>query len=166
MGAYDTHNYARLVILVAAGRLPGVPTGSLPFCHAREVAKAHLAAFERGRKGQNYLLGGTDARFLELVREIGAALGKPVPRRPTPAWILRAMGRLGALRGALSGTQPTLTPEVVFQVTRDMSCDCTKATRELGYRATPLRAMVGECVDWLAAEDMLPGVQSAGHSRK
>jgi nucleoside-diphosphate-sugar epimerase len=161
IGAYDTHNYARLVTLVAAGRLPGVPPGSLPFCHVREVAKAHVAAFDCGRKGENYLLGGTDARLLELVREIGAATGRAVPQRPTPAWALLVMGKLGALRGVLSGRQPTLTPEMVLQATRDVSCDSAKAMRELGYRAVPLREMVHDCVQWMAAEGLLPGVQSA-----
>lgn len=165
LGPYDTRNYARLATLVATGKLPGVPPGALPFCHVREVVRAHVAAFERGRRGENYLLAGTDASFLELVREIGAALGKPVPSRPTPAWVLRIMGTLGALRGALTGTQPTLTPETARQAARELSCDCSKAVRELGYRAVPLREMVEDCVGWMIAEGLLPGVQSAPRSR-
>jgi len=161
LGPYDTRNYARLVMLVAAGKLPGVPPGALPFCHVREVARAHVAAFESGRKGENYLLGGTDASFVELVREIGAALGEPVPARPTPAWVLHVMGAIGALRGAISGQAPTLTPETALQATRELTCDCSKAMRELGFRAMPLREMVGDCVAWLAAEGLLAGVQSA-----
>ena len=161
LGPSDTRNYARLVTLVAAGKLPGVPPGALPFCHVREVARAHVAAFEHGRRGENYLLGGADASFLELVRAIGAALGKPVPARPTPAWVLQVLGAFGALGGVLSGKQPTLTPEMVLQATRELTCDCSKATRELGYRAVPLREMVDDCVAWLAAEGRLPGVQSA-----
>lgn len=161
LGPYDTRNYARLVMLVAAGKLPGVPPGALPFCHVREVARAHIAAFEHGRRGENYLLGGTDARFLELVREIGAALGRPVPSRPTPGWVLYIIGALGALGGALSGAVPTLTPETARQATRELTCDSSKAVRELGYRAVPLREMVGDCVAWLAVEGRLPGVQSA-----
>jgi dihydroflavonol-4-reductase len=155
LGPYDTRNYARLVKMVAAGTLPGVPPGALPFCDVREVAKAHVVAFERGSRGENFLLCGTDASFLELVREIGAALGKPVPSRATPAWVLRALGALGALRGALTGTEPALTPEMARQAARELTCDCSKAMRELGYRAVPLRDMVGDCVRWLAAEGLL-----------
>jgi nucleoside-diphosphate-sugar epimerase len=162
LGRYDTRNYARIVMHVAAGTLPGVPPGSLSFCHAREVAKAHLAAFEQGGIGENYLLGGTDASFVELVREIGAALGRTTPARPTPAWILHVLGAFGALQGRLTGRQPLLTPEAARMVTRDVSCDSSKATRELGYRAVPLGEMVGECVAWLATEGLLPGVSPAG----
>lgn len=155
IGRYDTRNYARLVTLVAASKLPGVPPGSLSFCHAREVARAHIAAATRGRAGENYLLGGTDARFLELVREIGAALGRPVPSRATPAWLLRSLGALGALRSALTGRPPTLTPESARMVSRDVFCNCDKAARELGFRPVPLAEMVADCVGWLTAEGFL-----------
>ena len=165
LGRYDTRNYARLVTMVASGTLPGVPPGSLSFCHAREVARAHVAAAAQGRTGENYLLGGTDASFLELVREIGAALGKPVPRRATPGWVLRLLGALGAARGALTGKPPVLSPEAARMATRVVSCDCAKATRELGFQAVPLGEMVRDCVAWLAAEGMLPGVESRGSTR-
>jgi len=160
IGAYDTRNYARLFRLVATGGLPGVPPGALSFCHAREVARAHVAAAEHGRPGENYILGGTDATLLELVREIGAALGKAVPSRPTPAWLLRVVGALGALRGALSGRAPEITPEVVRMGLRSFSCDASKAVRELGFRVVPLRDMVADCAAWMAAEGHLPGVES------
>jgi nucleoside-diphosphate-sugar epimerase len=161
IGPYDTRNYARVVTLVAAGKLPGVPPGSLSFCHVREVAQAHLAACERGRRGENYLLAGTDARVFDLVREIGAALGKPVPRRTTPAWVLRVLGALGALQGRLTGREPALTPEAARMVTRSVSCDSAKAIRELGYRTVPLGEMVRDSVAWLASEGLVPGVESA-----
>jgi len=62
--------------LVEQRRLPGVPPGRAWFCHAREVAAAQVAAFERGRSGHHYLLGGTDATFLELAQQIGERLGR------------------------------------------------------------------------------------------
>jgi nucleoside-diphosphate-sugar epimerase len=164
VGRYDTRGWARLVTMVAAGTLPGVPPGARSFCHVREVARAHVAAVERGRAGENYLLGGTDASFPELVREIGAALGRRVPARATPAWVLRAMGAVSALHGALTGKQPTLTPEAVRMVTGKMSCDSSKAVRELNFRAAPLAEMVADCVRWMTAEGLLPGVESPGRA--
>jgi len=35
----------------------------------------------------------------------------------------------------------------------------------VGFRAVPLREMVADCVAWLAAEGLLPGVQSARRSQ-
>jgi nucleoside-diphosphate-sugar epimerase len=160
VGRYDTRNWARLVTMVAAGTLPGAPPGVRSFCHVREVALAHVAAAELGRTGENYLLGGTDASFLEFVREIGAALGRPVPARATPAWVLHILGAFGELQGRLTGRPPTLTPEAVRLVTGDMTCDCSKAMRELAYRARPLGEMVADCVGWLSAEGLLTRTRS------
>src|SRR5207244_2429844 len=70
IGPYDRHNWARLILLAAAGKLPTIPPGRGSFCHATEVARAHLAAAERGRTGENYILAGADASFADVFRTI------------------------------------------------------------------------------------------------
>ena len=155
LGRYDRTGWARIIRLVHERRLPGVPSGKASFCHAAEVARAHIAAAERGRRGENYLLGGTDASFLELVRVIGEVAGRPVPARPTPARLLRFAARVQTLLAAVTGKRPALTPETVGLMTREMQCDSGKAVRELGYRAAPLSAMVRESYDWLRQEGFI-----------
>ena len=155
IGAYDTHTWARLFRQVWQGTLPGVPPGRVSFCHSREVARAHVAAFEKGRCGENYLLGGTDASFLELIQIIGQVSGRRVPSRPRPVRLLRLAGRLGQWRSYWTGKPPVLTPETVAMVTREMFCDCSKAQRELGFQVVELRTMVEECFDWLSQERLL-----------
>ena len=155
IGPRDSTGYARLFRLVHSGTLPGVPTGSLSFCHVREVAKAHIAAMERGRRGERYLLGGADASLQELVALIGALCRRPVPGKPTPAWLLRMVAGAGALVSNITGRQPTVTPEAALMVTRSLFCDCGKAVRELGYLAVPLREMVEDCYKWMQQEGLL-----------
>lgn len=154
-GPYDTSSWARLIRLIYTGKLSGVPPGALSFCHAREVAKAHIAAAERGRTGENYLLGGTDATFLRLVQAIGEATGRKVPDKPAPAAALLAASRVGNWMSYLTGKPPSLTPEMVAMATRTMYCDSAKAERELGFRAESLRAMVEASVSWLRQEGFL-----------
>jgi dihydroflavonol-4-reductase len=155
VGRYDTSGWAQVLLRIDSGKLPGVPPGGGSYCHARAVAQAHVAAAERGRRGENYLLGGADATFLEFVRTAGELLGRPVPARTTPGWILALMGRLGAWTAFVTGREPSLTPEMAATVSREIYADCTKAQRELGYAATELRAMIGESVAWLASEGLL-----------
>lgn len=155
VGPYDSRGWARVIKLVHAGRLPGVPSGEASFCHAREVAKAHLAAAERGRSGENYLLGGADASYLEMVRTVGEVVGRPVPSRPTPAVVLKAMARLSHWASLASGREPTLTPEIAALVTRRLFCDCGKAEAELGFEPVPLRPMFEDSYRWLVEEGLL-----------
>ncbi len=155
VGAYDRTGWARAIRLVAADKLPGVPPGIASFCHVAEVAKAHIAAAERGGTGENYLLGGVDAPFLELIQIAAKIAGKKVPDKASPAWLLRIVGRVGHWLSFLTGKPPTLTPETVGLVTRRLVCDCSKAERELGYKAVPLNVMVEESYNWLEAEGLL-----------
>lgn len=155
MGPYDAVNWVRMIRLVCEGRLPGVPPGRMSFCHVDEVARAHIAAVERGRRGENYLLGGTDAPLAELVRVIGEVAGKPVPTRVTPAWLLRAVGQAGEWVSQVTGREPRFTPESARMATRHLHCDCSKAERELGFRPVPLRRLVEDSYAWLKAERLI-----------
>jgi dihydroflavonol-4-reductase len=155
IGPYDTSGYARLFRLVATGKLPGVPPGSLSFCHVREVAKAHIAAAERGRTGERYLLGGADASVLELVQIIGKLAGRPVPDKPSSAFLLKLVGAAGDFAARFTGKPPTLSSEAAALVTRKLFCDCSKAKRELGFQPVALRSMAEDCYRWMKQEGLL-----------
>jgi nucleoside-diphosphate-sugar epimerase len=157
IGPYDTANYARLFRMVHQGTLPGVPPGSLSFCDAREVAKAHIAAAERGRTGERYLLGGADASLLEFVKLIGELAGKPVPDKAKPAWLLKSVAAAGEWVSLLTGKEPRLTRDAATMATRTLYCDCSKAVRELGFRPVPLRTMAADCYAWMKQEGRLDG---------
>jgi len=155
MGPYDTVNWVRMIRMVIAGKLPGVPPGSMSFCHVDEVARAHITAVARGRRGENYLLGGTDAALADLVRVIGEVAGVAPPTRVTPAWLLRAVGQAGEWASLATGREPRLTPEGARMATRHLHCDCGKAERELDFRRVPLRRLVEDSHAWLKAEGLL-----------
>ncbi len=155
IGRYDTRNYARLFRMVAQGTLPGVPTGALSICHAIEVARAHVAAADRGRCGENYLLGGADSTIIELVRVIGTRAGRPVPRRPTPPWLLHLVAFANEARARFTGAEPALTLDGARLMSAGRRCDCGKAIRELGYRPATLEVMVDDCYTWMQAEGEL-----------
>lgn len=154
-GPYDTGSWAQLIRLIYTGALPGVMPGALSFCHSQEVARAHVAAADRGRTGENYLLGGTDASFAELVGTIGEVLGRPVPQRRLAPAVLYLVSRAGHWASYVTGRAPRITPEMVGMATREIYCDSSKAQRELGFRIVALRTMVQGAVDWLRREGFL-----------
>ena len=145
IGPFDFHGWSQLFILIDRQKLPGVPPASHSFCHVREVARAHIAAYYKGKKGNNYLLGGADPDFITLAGEIGRILGKPTPQRTTPAWLLRIIGRLSHWASYITRKEPDLTPEKAFLVTHNELCSSQKAERELGYKAASLQSMLEEC---------------------
>jgi len=155
LGPGDRHNWSRMIRLVDTGKLPGIPPGGGAFSDVREVARAHVQAFHHGRPGQRYLLGGENIAFLELVRMTGEILGRKVPARASPAWLLRAMARLYETRSMLSKKEPDLTPESAAMITQHIDCDSSRAQRELNYRFTPPRDLLLDTISWMRENGML-----------
>jgi nucleoside-diphosphate-sugar epimerase len=149
LGPGDRHNWSTMLRMVQRGKLPGVPPGGGSFADVREVAKAHVEAFHRGAKGETYLLGGEDASFLELIHLAGELLGKNVPARATPGWVLRSAARVKSVLAGVTGKEPDLTPESADIVIHHIHCDSSRAQRELGYRFTPIRTLLQDTIDWL-----------------
>lgn len=155
LGRYDTSNWARMITLVDRGELPGIPPGAGSFCHAEEVAKAHIAAAERGRSGANYLLGGTDASFLEVITTIGELLAKPVPRKAVAPMVFKLVARVEVLKASVSGKEPKITPESAAMVLEHPKIVSARAEDELAYRHVPLRTMLTDAVSWLRGEGLV-----------
>ena len=149
MGRYDDHGWGRMIVLVHRRKLPGIPPGAGSFCHAEAVADAMIAAATRGRIGENYLLGGADATFVEVIATIGRLTGRTVPRRAMPAFAIRAVARAKAGLAALTGREPDVTPEAAEMVLAHPRIVSTKARDELGYRPTPLGPMIEDAYRWL-----------------
>ena len=155
VGRYDTHGWARMIEMTVRGKIPGVPPGGGSFCHAAAVAEAMIAAAERGRLGQNYLLGGAEASFLEVFRIIGKLTGKKVPKRAMPAAALKLYARLVTGIGAITGREPQITPDIAALVTSDTHVDSARAKAELGYRMVALEAMLADAHGWMKGEGLL-----------
>jgi dihydroflavonol-4-reductase len=155
LGPGDTHNWSRLFVLVDRGQLPGVPPGSGSFADVREIARAQVRSWREARYGETFLLGGAHASFLELITQVGAQLGRRVPRRAMLPWILRAYARLQVGLSAVTGREPKITPEAAEFTAHHLRVDSSKAMRELGYRETPLPELVADTLAWMRSEGML-----------
>jgi nucleoside-diphosphate-sugar epimerase len=156
LGRYDRRGWARLIIAAHERWLPGVPSGVGTFCHAEAVARAHIAAFARGRTGQNYLMSGVDASFLELFEVINQVTGARVPLRTLPPILFRLAARIDTAVAALSGRGPEATLEGVAIATARARVASDRAERELGYRPSALATMVEDSWTWLRQAGLVP----------
>jgi dihydroflavonol-4-reductase len=162
IGPYDLNNWSKLIRLAAEGKLPRLPPGRASFCHSIAVVRAHIAAAERGRTGENYILGGADASYADVVRLIGEIIGRPVTVGTVPPRLLRAAGRVLGLVSRFTGKEPLVTPESAAFLSADLTCRSDKAVRELGYQPMPLRAMLEDCYRWMVAEGRLGAAAPGG----
>lgn len=157
LGPGDRHNWSRLFQRIEARDLPGAPPGIGCFVDVRDVARAHVRAAEVGRCGQNYLLGGVHASFVELIATASGVLGVRGPEQPMADWMLRLYARWKDFRSVLRGVEPVLTPEAVALTCQRMQVDSSRAERELDLRTESLLPMVHDTIQWMRGNGMLRG---------
>ena len=155
VGKYDSHNWARLIIRHARGELPGTPPGAGNFANARAVAEGIVAAYHKGRTGENYILGGPYATMYEFLALASARLGLPEPKSPTPAILLQLAAAFFSLKARFSGKRPAITREEAYFACETVEALSDRAVAELGYRIVPLEDSVAECVEYLKAENLV-----------
>ncbi len=110
---------------------------------------------ERGRTGENYILGGADSTYAEAIRIVGELLKRPIKVRVARPILLRVAGRVFAWTSRWHGREPLVTPESAAFLCSSLVCRSDKAVRELGYRPVPLRTMLEDCYRWMVAEGLL-----------
>jgi dihydroflavonol-4-reductase len=136
----------------AKGPLTLVCRGGTCLAHVDDVAAGIVAAMERGRAGERYILGGDNLSHRSLARLVLEIAGRRQPILTVPNTFLRVVTRLArALRIPLP-----FHPNVVPYATRYWFADNSKAVRELNIHFRSARETLEPTIDWLRA---------AGHIR-
>lgn len=155
MGPYDTHNWSQLIKAVYNNDVPGMPPGNGVFCHVKDVAKGHISAFEKGKTGERYLLGGVDATLKEFFNTAERVMGKKESTFVMPAWMMKAAVPFYAIQSMFTGQEPIITNEKYIEATMPKHVNCSKAIKELDYAITPLEEQVRDSYEWLKQENLL-----------
>jgi len=145
----------RIIVEAAAGRMPGYIDTGLNLVHVDDVAAGHLAALQRGRIGERYILGGQNV----LLRDMLGAIARHVGRRPPLLRLPRAMMfpiAYGAETLAhFTGREPFVTTTGLRLAKDRMFFTSAKAERELGYHARPYGEAIADAIDWFRAHGYL-----------
>lgn len=155
IGRYDWNSWSQFIRRAANRQLPLIPPGSACFCDVGAVVRAHVAAVDKGRAGHNYLLGGDQASYREIVEIVGKLLGRPTNKLVANPVGFRIAGRMLNRISSLTGKEPMITSETGAFLSSNIICRSDKAMRELGYRSVSVESMVKDCIDWMIAENYL-----------
>jgi dihydroflavonol-4-reductase len=130
------------------GRIPVMIGGGFDLVDVRDVAHGLILAGDKGRTGENYLLGGEMTTMIDFCRIAAARTGAKGPRFAIPAKVLGAMLPVLAPIGRLFGSD-SLSKAALGAVISAPVVDHGKAERELGYRPRPITETVNDLVDFL-----------------
>ncbi|WGS26602.1 NAD-dependent epimerase/dehydratase family protein [Bradyrhizobium sp. ISRA464] len=145
----------KMVLAAAAGRIPACVDTGLNVVHVDDVASGHLAALERGRIGERYILGGENVPFSRLLAEIAASVGRRSPSVRIPWYVAVPAALAGELGAYLTGNEPLATWAGVRLARHKMFFTSEKAERELGYRARSHVVAVSDAISWFGSHGYL-----------
>ncbi|EMA35267.1 NAD-dependent epimerase/dehydratase family protein [Halobiforma nitratireducens] len=154
-GPGDESFTPQLLAMALEPTMPAHLPGGLSIVGVDDVVDGLLLAYENGRSGDHYILGGENLTYEAAVDRIADhADGTAVRSRVrVPATAVRAAGPVAETVGAVTNRH-------VFPFSRGMARLATsrlfytsrKANRDLGYEYRPLETHLPETIEWYRKE--------------
>ena len=138
----------RLIVEAAAGRMPAYIETGLNVVHVDDVADGHLLAFDKGKPGRRYILGGEDMSLREILVAVAALAGRRPPRLRLPHGLVMPIAYVAEAVARLTGVEPLTTVDGVRMARKHMYYSSDRAKAELGYAPRPAADGLRDAVAW------------------
>src|ERR1700722_19035103 len=145
----------RIIVEAASGRMPAFVETGLNLAHVDDVAAGHIAALERGRICERYILGGPNVLLGDMLADIAGLLGRRPPTVKLPRTILYPVAYGAEVLARLRGVEPFITSDGLRMARHHMFFDDSKARRELGYISRPYVEGLADAIAWFRAHGHL-----------
>jgi dihydroflavonol-4-reductase len=144
----------RIVLDFLKRKFPAYVETGLNLVDVRECALGHVAALERGKPGERYILGGEDLTLKQILDKLGDISGLPSPKIKLPYFFALATGVADeAITGRILHREPRATVDAVRMGKKKMFASSAKAVRELGWKIVPVEPALRRAVEWFRANE-------------
>src|SRR6185295_2136223 len=142
----------RIVVDFLKKKFPAYVDTGLNLVDVKACALGHIAAFEKGRSGERYILGGENLTLKQILDKLAAITGLPSPAIRVPYVVALATGVVDEVfTGRIMGKEPRATIDAVRMGKKKMFVTSAKAERELGWRMVPVDNALRSAVEWFRA---------------
>lgn len=142
----------KTLIDIINGEMPMGMDGSFNLCDVRDLAAGCIAAADKGRKGECYILANEEVSFREFTKLVCDESGckpikqfMPIKLAYTFAFVMEKIAKK-------TGKQPMMTTFSVYNLDKNNAFDYSKAQRELGYTTRPYNETIRDEIAWLKKE--------------
>jgi dihydroflavonol-4-reductase len=138
----------KIVADFLAGAMPAFIDTGLNILDARDCARGHLLAFERGRIGERYILGSENLTLAQILFKLAEITGRKAPTTQIPYAVAYAAGVFSTAWAGLTGKPPRVPIDAVRMAKKKMWVSHEKARRELGFHPGPADRALSSAVEW------------------
>jgi dihydroflavonol-4-reductase len=139
----------RTVIKIIKGEMPIGMQGSFNLADVRDLAAGCIAAADKGKRGECYILANEEVTLKEMCQILDRELHCGTCKAYLPLGMAKKMAAMLEKKAAKNGKQPLMTTFSVYNLDRNNSYDYSKAQRELGYRTRPYAETLRDEANWL-----------------
>jgi dihydroflavonol-4-reductase len=138
----------RIILDFLNRRMPAYVDTGMNVVGVEDVAEGHWQAFQRGRIGQRYILGGRNMTLKEILDSLATATHRRAPRIKMPYAAALAAGYAENIFCSVTGREPRIPLEGVRMSRHKMFVDCSLATRELGFSPGSVDGALERAARW------------------
>ena len=147
----------RTIVEAASGKVPAFVDTGLNWAHVDDVAAGHLLAFEKGKIGERYILGGENLTLQQALTMIAGLVGRKPPTVKLPINLILPIAYAAEAVARITGKEPFVTVDGVKLSRKKMFFSIAKAQAELGYAPRPALEGFRDAITWFRANGYLNG---------
>lgn len=143
--------HGSIIAAVATGRFPVYFDYSAEVVGIEDAARAMVAAAERGRNGERYIISDRYLSVRDINGIAAAAVGRKPPRIGIPLRMLKAAARINDLAARILNRDLPLAYVGIRMAELMSPLDHSKAERELGWAPRPVEESIREAARFFVA---------------
>ena len=148
---------SRTVLQIIRGEMPMGMQGSFNLCDVRDLAAGTIAAIDKGRIGECYILANEPVTLKEMCEMLRKECSAKKISIYLPLGLADKIAQTLEKQAEKTGKKPLMTTFSVYNLARNNVFDYSKAQRELGYTTRPYQQTIHDEVQWMMQEGLIQG---------
>ena len=145
------------LLQIIKGEMPMGMQGSFNLCDVRDLAAGTIAAVDKGRVGECYILANEPVTLKEMCDMLHAECNARRIKFYLPLDLADKIAAGLEKQAEKTGKMPLMTTFSVYNLARNNEFDYSKAQEELGYTTRSYAETIHDEVQWMIAEGLIDG---------
>lgn len=142
----------RMILDAANGRIPAFVDTGLNIVHVDDAAEGHVLAYEKGKVGEKYILGGENMILADILAEVAMICGRKAPTVKLPHGALVPVALVAETWCRVMGGEPLVTLDSIRMARKHMFFSSDKARKDLGYAPRPPHDALRDAVHYFRGQ--------------
>ena len=143
------------LLQIIKGEMPMGMQGSFNLCDVRDLAAGTIAAVDKGRIGECYILANKTVTLKEMCDMLHRECNAKQIKFYLPLDLADKIAAGLEKQAEKTGKMPLMTTFSVYNLARNNEFDYSKAEKELGYTTRSYEETIHDEVQWMIAEGLI-----------